>query len=167
MKKLASAVGLAALAGALSGCAAIRSLQYVPELNDRVVVLGPEAMAFCGGWVQVWAHADTTSYARTVQLYLKASPPDGGTWEISNENVLAELPKQTTRRRRVSDLKQLDLGANKTLRAPGSGTVIQWNMSVEGLDTDSGITLYIRPFKGCDSKAIAGVTIKDMEARAE
>jgi hypothetical protein len=158
-------VGLLALLsfGIGTGCGAFK-LKSEAQINDRISLLGPEAAAFCGGWVQVWALVDTTSFQRDVSLYLKASPGDGGSWEIDNENLLVELPKNTTRRRRIKDLKNLDLGSYQSLKVPGSGSnVATWKTTVEGLEPDTGLTVYLRPFKGCDSKGIVGLNIKETD----
>lgn len=150
-----------------SGCSLLKFKTETPQINDRVLILGPEVAAFCGGHVEIWARVDTSAWKRSVQLFVKGLPATGASWTIANDHLMVELPKeQTSRRRRLRDIKQLEFDNSTKLDVPSdSGNVGEWKLGVEGLDPELGLKVFLKPFEGCpkNQKNILSLTLKDAE----
>lgn len=171
MRKLPSLSSLSALLSlaslsSLMSCGLVSIKPEAPKLNDRIYILGPESTPFCGGVVEMWARMDTTSWQRDVELFVKASAPgDGGGFELSNEHIVVEMIQEgaVQRRRKLKDIKSIEFKSSTTLDT-GSGTNVgRWKFSIEGLDPDTGVKVFLKPFKGCaqQGQAIMSMILKD------
>ena len=166
---LQSFLVIAALATG-AGCGIINVQPDVPQHNDRVYLLGPEVQTFCGGTVELWAKMDTTSWKRDIDLHLKASGAasasgEGGSYEISNDNLVVEAiadGTNQTRRRKLKDIKALEFKTSSTIDTSGATNVGRWHLTAEGLDPNTGIKVFLKPFKGCvGTQAIVPVILRE------
>ncbi|MBL7715488.1 MAG: hypothetical protein JNL01_08450 [Bdellovibrionales bacterium] len=167
MKRFSAFFGIALL----SGCGIVSIKPEVPQFNDRTYLLGPEVQTFCGGTVELWAKMDTTSWKRDIDLYIKASSgagangEGGGGFEISNENLLVEAIQDgasQARKRKLKDIKALEFVKSTSLDTSGSTNVGKWKLTAEGLDPNTGIKVFLKPFRGCQGQqAITPVVLRE------
>lgn len=154
-----------------SSCGIINIRPEVPKFNDRTYLLGPEVQTFCGGTVELWAKLDTTSWKRDIDLYIKASSgagaggEGGGGFEIANEHLVVEAIQDggsQSRRRRLKDIKALEFSSSTSIDTSGASNVGKWRLTAEGLDPNTGIKVFLKPFRGCQGQqAVIPVVLRE------
>ena len=118
------------------------------------ILLGPDAFPFCGGYVEIWG---TVPYSSIAQLHIKLSPPVGKNWKVWNAHIILEHPDRPDH---LLDLSKVDSFDTKEEK----GNVLNWNVSLEGMDPSKGLKVAFRPFEGCEGKQeMRGVVLHKSE----
>ena len=72
-------------------------------------LFGPEVFPFCGGWVEVFIRVAEDIGQRTSEFVLKATPPEGKQWTISNGNIVVENPTVPDEHMKFESLEKFEV----------------------------------------------------------
>jgi hypothetical protein len=121
----------------------ISSFSYALSYRARqssLTLLGPEVIPFCGGLVEAYVRVD-----RGIQLVIRATPPEGAEWEITNGHILASHPENPDKPLQFSSLEIL-----KVRRGETSSRI--WRFNDLTLDSWADrLNVGFLPFTGCQA----------------